>query len=66
MKHIIIKILILMLIIGGCSQFYSSEEIDCTDIRLFNQTPAWELVKAIEKDDSKKIKEILHLNSATL
>ena len=62
MKHIIIKILILMLIIGGCSQFYSSEEIDCTDIRLFNQTPAWELVKAIEKDDSKKIKEILHKN----
>ena len=51
-----------MLIIGGCSQFYSSEEIDCTDIRLFNQTPAWELVKAIEKDDSKKIKEILHKN----
>ena len=44
-------------------QSYSSEEseeIDITDIRLFNQTPAWELVKAIEKDDSKKIKEILH------
>lgn len=43
-------------------QSYSSEEIDFTDIRLFNQTPAWELVKAIEKDDSKKIKEILHKN----
>ncbi len=51
-----------MLTISGCNQFSSSENMDKTNIRIFNQTPAWGLVKAIEKDDSKMIEDILHKN----
>lgn len=63
-KSVFIVLCMLCCLFMYCTaqQSYSSEEIDITDIRLFNQTPAWELVKAIEKDDSKKIKEILHKN----
>lgn len=55
-----------MLIINGCNQSSSTESLDKTDIRIFNQTPAWGLVKAIENDDSNTVKDIIYKNPELL
>lgn len=60
MKHIINKILIPVIMLGGCYQTSRSESIDKTDIKIFDHTPVWELVKAIENNDSKTIKDLIH------
>ncbi|HLO85029.1 MAG TPA: ankyrin repeat domain-containing protein [Nostocaceae cyanobacterium] len=39
-------------------------KLDKTDIELFKNTPAWDLVKAIENEDISQIKDILTLDSS--
>lgn len=46
--------------IAGCSR--KIEKIEIVDIRIFKDTPAWSLAKAVDKQDIKKIEEILLLN----
>lgn len=44
--------------IAGCSQ-KSNVGMTVQDIEIFKNTPSWELVKAVEKDDFSRIKKIL-------
>lgn len=55
-----------MVILNGCNPFSFSERKDKTDMRIFYQTPAWNLVKAIENDDSSTIKDLIYKNPKLL
>jgi len=55
MKGIYIIFILISLFIIGCSS--SQQNLRGDDIRLFRKTPVWKLAKAVEKQDTSKIKE---------
>lgn len=53
-----IIVVIIVFIVFGCSSSQKNNYLG-TDVRLFKGTPAWELAKAIEKDDTVEIRRLL-------
>ena len=53
-------------ILISCSSQISNSHVDRRDIEIFNQTPAWGLVKAIDNDDIEMIKLIIQRDPSLL
>lgn len=66
MKAMIIQLIFSCLLLS-CSNFNRDKAVDKQDLtgrdyRLFQDTPAWELAKAVQDEDEKKINEIVSQN----
>lgn len=57
-------LLIQIVLINGCVNNTNANKEDpkVTDIKIYYNTPVWELANAVKKNDAKKIKKILHQN----
>lgn len=55
-------VVLILLIIICCTNSNQCENYSKTDMELFHQTQAWELVKAIEHNDCRKIQEIISMS----
>jgi ankyrin repeat protein len=49
-----------------CSNIYQPEKMLGRDIRLFRNTPVWELAKAVNKEDVKKINHLIRNKSVPI
>lgn len=63
MKAMIVQLLFSLLLLN-CSSINREKPVDITDLagrdyRLFQNTPAWELAKAVQDENEKKINEIV-------
>lgn len=61
------KLFSIFILLGLTGCLFSTEEhMDSRDIRIFYQTPAWNLVRAIEKDDIKLIELLIKQDTSLL
>lgn len=59
-------IMILLLITWGCNSSSQDRKLLGVDVRLFQNTPAWKLAQAIEKEDTVKIRRLIKKNTTLL
>jgi hypothetical protein len=69
MKTIILQILILCLSVFSCinrEKSVDQSKLNGYDYRLFQNTPAWELAKAVQDEDEKKINDIISTDTSLI